>query len=250
MMNRTLLALLLPIAAIACGGQLQPDPSPGTVSAAAGAAPTDRAAGSGDAASPPGPQEADPREGGLDVGFGEWAIQLEADEIRPGPVTFVVRNGGTMPHGFEIESERDDESVKIETELFGPGESVRVQADLAPGVYKIECLVDGHDDLGMEALLVVSEDAPLVAPTQTRAGEVRIDGFAFAPTAIDVAVGTQVTWTNHDPAAHTVTADDGSFDSDVIDAGGTFSTRFATPGRFTYLCEIHPTMTGVVQVAS
>lgn len=250
MMNRLLLALLLPIAAIACAGQPEPgDLSPVMVGTAPEAPSDDRPAGPSDAASPSGSQKADPRRGGLDVGFGEWAIQLEADEIRPGRVTFVVRNGGTMPHGFEIESDsNDDRGLKLETGVFGPGESVRVQADLAPGVYTIECLVDGHDDLGMEIQLVVREGAPLVAPPETPADEVRIDGFTFAPTTIEVAAGAEVTWSNHDPAAHTVTADDGSFDSDVIDEGDTFSTRFAAPGRFSYLCRIHPAMTGVVLV--
>jgi len=249
MLRNLLLALLLPVVAIACGNQPRAeDPTPIDRHAGQAAPANEPAEPPASGASSP-PQRLDPRDEGLDVGFGEWAVQLEADEIRPGRVTFVVRNGGTMLHGFEIESEQDDDGLKLETGLFGPGESVRVQADLAPGVYKIECLVDGHDDLGMEALLVVSEDAPLVAPTPTRAGEVRIDGFAFEPTTLDVAAGTEVTWTNHDPAAHTVTADDGSFDSSTLEAGGSFSTRFTEPGRFRYLCEIHPTMAGTVTVS-
>ena len=33
-------------------------------------------------------RKVDPRRGGLELGFGEFAITLEAAEIRPGPVTF------------------------------------------------------------------------------------------------------------------------------------------------------------------
>jgi plastocyanin len=127
---------------------------------------------------------------------------------------------------------------------------VRIDADLTPGVYKIECKVEGHDDLGMEALLVVRQDAALAPSRATAPGEVRIDGFAFAPSTLEVTAGTEVTWTNHDPEIHTVTADDGSFDSEVLESGAAFSARFPQTGRFTYLCEIHPSMTGVVKVST
>lgn len=46
-------------------------------------------------------------------------------------------------------------------------------------------------------------------------------------------------WTNDDPMQHSVTADDGSFDSGMIDPGGTFSMEFDTPGTFAYYCQPH-----------
>jgi hypothetical protein len=69
-----------------------------------------------------------------------------------------------MPHGFEIEREGVDDSddrEKVETRILQPGERVRVRLDLREGVYKLECNVEGHDDLGMEMLLRVAKDAPL-----------------------------------------------------------------------------------------
>jgi plastocyanin len=198
----------------------------------------------------------DPRKGGLEVGFGEWAIQLEAKEVRPGPITFVVRNGGTMTHGFEIESEEGDSSghgsgdgLKIEANAFGPGDVVRVHANLAPGVYKIECFIANHDNLGMETLLIVRPNARLVRSSAAVPDEVVLDGFAFSPANLQVQTGTEVTWTNHDPTEHTVTADDGAFDSGVLDAGGSFSAQLDDAGQFTYRCQIHPTtMKGTVTV--
>lgn len=56
----------------------------------------------------------DPREGGLDVELGEWAVTMEAGAIRPGRVTFVVTNHGTVNHGFEIQSE-GEEGITSET---------------------------------------------------------------------------------------------------------------------------------------
>jgi len=76
---------------------------------------------------------------------------------------------------------------------------------------------------------------------------VQIAGFAFGPASVDVAVGATVTWTNGDSVAHTVTADDGSFNGNV-DPGATFSFTFTKAGTFTYHCSIHPSMTGTVVV--
>jgi plastocyanin len=46
-----------------------------------------------------------------------------------------------------------------------------------------------------------------------------------------------------------VTADDGSFDSGVLDAGARFSFVFDKPGMFSYACAIHPSMRGTVRVS-
>lgn len=78
---------------------------------------------------------------------------------------------------------------------------------------------------------------------------VSIVGFAFQPGSLEVAAGTTVTWTNDDPAPHTVTAADGSFDSGTLASGATFSQVFDQAGTFAYACAIHPTMTGTIIVS-
>jgi plastocyanin len=202
-------------------------------------------------------QRIDPRRAGFDISLGEWAVTPEARAIRPGPVTFVITNRGTMDHGFEIEDDTDHsgsgggEGLKFETELLAPGESTRFRLNLAPGTYKIECLVDGHDDMGMEGFLRVAEGARLVSQPDGNGSDddqISIANFAFAPTTIEVPQGSQITWTNDDPTEHTVTAADGAFDSGVIAAGEKFSTRLQRPGTYEYLCNIHPDMTARVEV--
>ena len=207
--------------------------------------------------SPEGPL-VDPREDGFGVGFGEFAIALEAPAIRPGPVTFVIRNGGELVHGFEMEAEEegdssgpgggDEDRFKIEQPTFGPGESIRLNLDLAPSVYKIQCYVANHSDIGMEVFLEVRSNAPKVRQESTGTNAVTIQGFAFDPPTTAVPVGTEVTWTNADPAPHTATAEDGSFDSGPLDPGGTFSMTFNEPGEVAYACAIHPSMKGTVTV--
>lgn len=80
--------------------------------------------------------------------------------------------------------------------------------------------------------------------------QVNIDDFAFVPLALTVAVGTTVTWTNHDEEPHTVAASDGSFRSPGMGTGASYSHAFATPGKFEYVCSIHPMMRGTVVVTS
>jgi plastocyanin len=83
---------------------------------------------------------------------------------------------------------------------------------------------------------------------QAGAGAVEIADFAFAPEASDVKVGDSVKWTNKDGAAHTVTADDGAFDSGNLAGGKSFSFTFEEAGTFAYHCNIHQSMTGTVVV--
>jgi plastocyanin len=79
---------------------------------------------------------------------------------------------------------------------------------------------------------------------------VTIKGFAFAPAALTVKVGTKVTWTNQDSDAHTVTSQDnsGPLSSAALSTGQTYSYTFTKPGTYSYLCTIHPFMTATVTV--
>ena len=79
--------------------------------------------------------------------------------------------------------------------------------------------------------------------------EVSIQDFAFDPPHIEVSVGDTVTWTEGaDPEPHTATADDETFDSGVLEEGDTFEFTFTEAGEFSYFCEIHPEMLGLVTV--
>ena len=91
--------------------------------------------------------------------------------------------------------------------------------------------------------------APATGSPATVAGDqVSIDNFAFVPATLTVKVGSTVTWTNHDEEPHTVAASDGSFHSPGMGTGATYSHTFPTPGKFDYVCSIHPSMHGTVVV--
>jgi len=76
----------------------------------------------------------------------------------------------------------------------------------------------------------------------------------FVPYEVTVDVGGEVTWSNDDTAAHTVTAGSaadgpsGEFDSSLFMAGTTFSHIFESAGEFPYFCMVHPWMEGIVTV--
>jgi plastocyanin len=72
--------------------------------------------------------------------------------------------------------------------------------------------------------------------------------MAFAPNRIEIPAGGTITWTNNDPLVHTVTADDGSWDSGAIEPGKTWSHTFTEPGEYAFHCTPHPFMKAIVVV--
>jgi len=79
---------------------------------------------------------------------------------------------------------------------------------------------------------------------------VTIEDFDFKPGVFGVAVppGTTITWTNNGPTAHTTTADNGTWDSGLLNAGDSYSFTFDTPGVYWYFCRPHPFMRGTITI--
>ena len=75
-----------------------------------------------------------------------------------------------------------------------------------------------------------------------------VQDFMFRPARLEIAAGTTVVWTNGGQVAHSVTAEDGSFDSGLIDVGARRGITFSRPGRFPFHCTPHPFMRGEVVV--
>jgi plastocyanin len=105
-------------------------------------------------------------------------------------------------------------------------------------------------DTGSDAAGTQPAIAPTTTPTTAPSVGAEIVDFAFSPTEISVDVGDAVSWRNIGTAPHTVTATTGEFDSGFLTTGDVFSHTFAQAGVYTFLCTIHPTMTGTVRVAA
>ena len=101
---------------------------------------------------------------------------------------------------------------------------------------------------------IVAPLLTLTAPLPTLAAEydVQIVDSTFSPGTLTIRVGDTVTWRNADDRPHTVTSNDGAFDSGNLDEGRGFSFTFTEPGTYTYRCDYHPEMqaTIVVEAAS
>jgi plastocyanin len=75
-----------------------------------------------------------------------------------------------------------------------------------------------------------------------------IQDFTFRPNRIEVSSGTTVVWTNGGQVAHSVTAENGGFDTELIEAGDRRGLTFTKPGTYPFHCTPHPFMTGVIVV--
>jgi plastocyanin len=72
----------------------------------------------------------------------------------------------------------------------------------------------------------------------------------FDPTPVSVTAGQSVEWDFSDSSApHTVTADDGSFDSCSQNSGTKFVVTFSKAGDVKYHCTLHSQMLGDVKVS-
>jgi hypothetical protein len=77
---------------------------------------------------------------------------------------------------------------------------------------------------------------------------VKIQDFGFHPASVAVAPGTTVRFVNRDPAGHTATADDASWDTGLL-----FQNQYADVvfnASSTYDCDPHPFMRGEIIVST
>jgi plastocyanin len=88
--------------------------------------------------------------------------------------------------------------------------------------------------------------------------QVAITDFAYSPTTVAISPGERVDWAyalGDGTQPHTVTADDGSFDSESLTPGGSFSRTFDSAGTYPYYCTFHGDpggvgMAGAIKVAA
>jgi YVTN family beta-propeller protein len=90
---------------------------------------------------------------------------------------------------------------------------------------------------------------PLGAAAADSGGaRVSIANFAFVPGEVVIGVGQTVTWTNDDAAPHGLVHGDGAPGANLLLPGASTSRRYDKPGRYDYMCAVHPYMHGTVVV--
>jgi plastocyanin/uncharacterized membrane protein len=84
--------------------------------------------------------------------------------------------------------------------------------------------------------------APAQTTSPAQSQTVILKNFQYQPAQLNVKPGDTVTFRNDDIYAHTVTADDGSFNSGLIPSGKTWTLKITKPGTIAYHCIPHPNM--------
>lgn len=247
-------------------GTAQPDPSP-----AAPAAPSPSPATP--APGPSAPQPRSPAPAGTpvaarhNVALVDYAFRPAGISARVGD-SVVWTNQGRAPHTATA-------AGVFDTGMFRSSEQ-RTTTLRTPGTFTFACAV--HPEMtgiltvapapggpapaaspgspaepttGTAAAVEAPPTATSTAPVEEalpETADVSVIDFAFEPGTIRLGVGGTVTWRHRGVAPHTVTALDSSFDSSLLQSGGTFSHRFDQAGSFQYVCAYHPQMAGTIEI--
>lgn len=144
--------------------------------------------------------------------------------------------------------ERENGRARGRAGARGRGRGVRVIVALSVVLMPVAgCLSERS-----EGIVDVNAVCSLPASTLRDGGTfVPIRGFDFLVDTLRVTAGTRVTWVNCEQPpgeAHTVTSDDGVWDSPLFGVGQTFSRVFNERGTFPYHCIPHPHMRAVIIV--
>jgi plastocyanin len=158
-------------------------------------------------------------------------------------------NTGQRPHTAT------DRGGTFDTKPIAPGASAEVTLS-TPGTYFYFCRINPAK---MNGELVVQPGADEPKTTRVQAVDPGFTGdkLRFDPAELSVTAGTTLLVANVGGKPHTLTADDGAFDTGIINpgaGGGRFAGENASvtlnqAGTFVFHCEIHPAaMKGTVTV--
>jgi plastocyanin len=148
-----------------------------------------------------------------------------------------------------------DRGGTFDTDPILPGATATVTFS-TPGTYHVFCRINPSK---MNGIITVGGGGQGASTIRVEAVDPALPGeqLRFEPPTFTVAAGTTVLFANVGGKPHTLTADDGSFDSGVVTPGaegGRFAGTNATftltkPGTYAFHCEVHPqVMKGTITV--
>ena len=100
-------------------------------------------------------------------------------------------------------------------------------------------------------LVIAAAGVALVLPSAAASAQdaggasVSVLDNLFSPASLQLAAGDTLTWSQDGAEQHTITADDGSFDSGLINPGDVFAFTFDVSGTYPYYCQIHGAPGGI-----
>lgn len=177
----------------------------------------------------------------VDFDFAPRDLTINAGE------TITWTNDGARPHTVT------DRGGTFDTNPVAPRRSESVTFSV-PGKYAYFCRINPGR---MNGTITVNA----TGPTKTTRIQALDPGrpnetLRFDPASLEIDTGTTIVFANVGGKPHTLTADDGSFDTGVAAPGaegGKFAGSNATitlrePGTFAFHCEVHAVMKGVLTV--
>jgi plastocyanin len=159
-------------------------------------------------------------------------------------------NTGGRPHTAT------DRGGTFDTNPIAPGASSRVTFSV-PGTYFYFCRINPTKMNGAITVKAPATPAPVNRVQGIDPANIAGESLRFDPTTLTVPTGSTVLFANVGGKPHTLTADDGSFDTGLVApgadggrfAGNNTSVVLAKAGSFPFHCEIHPqAMKGVITV--
>jgi plastocyanin len=179
----------------------------------------------------------------VDFDFSPRRLTVEAG------TTVTWSNTGERPHTAT------DRGGTFDTKPIAPGASAEVTLS-TPGTYFYFCRINPAKMNGVLTVEAGADEPRAVRVQAVDPGQTG-DKLRFDPSELEVAAGTTLLVANVGGKPHTLTADDGSFDTGVVEPGaqgGRFAGKNASvtlnqAGTFKFHCEVHPAaMKGTVTV--
>ena len=214
----------------------------------------------------------------LAVPYTPHTLSLQATNTNVATLQGMSRGGDIVRYGFEFtvpltlrrwfgRPETPAETVaptaaKVDTVIVVQRDTVRIEAEARPDTARAETpRVTPVDSARVPTPSPTPAAAEPAAPAPARQQPaaarqaparrtvtVVLRNSTFAPGRVQITAGSTVIWRNDDQLVHTVTANDKSFDSGLLQPGKTYSRTFDKPGQYSYYCMPHPFMKGVVVV--
>ena len=201
---------------------------------------------------------------GLNISIGYIAFAAEPDYI----ITMVpnvnsVYRGNSLSYDLTLTSIRDFES-KIDVKVNDVPEGVDVVVESKGAmlsseedlIFKVNVKVDSEAPAGLYDIVIEANGNGLVRSATSQLNIIGtdqiivvIEDFWYFPNNLTIRAGSEVIWVNKDFAAHTATADNGEFDTKLLQQNQvSLAIVFDKVGIYPWFCVPHPQMVGAVRV--
>ncbi len=197
---------------------------------------------------------------------GAMRLNVEIEDVTPNTTFTIEVSGNTLgtitTNSFgTAELELNTNDGQVVPKVLG-GDVVQIFQEMQlvlRGSFNEE--VDGDTIATNQAPIAPTQNASVQAgnsSTGTITSEITIPQDAddlgtgaYSPNPASVGGGSTVTWNNVDSTPHTATADDGSFDTGIINGGSSGGALISTSTEtrtISYHCSVHPEMRGTLQI--